>query len=254
MSAAGASQGRILLQAESLACGFSDVPLIKELELTIREGEAVAIIGPNGAGKTTLLRTLAGQLPSLAGQALLQDTAAADLDPLQRARRVAVLTQQDQGDNALTVRELVELGRTPHLGLWGHLQARDHQMVDEALEACQLTALAGRPLGRISGGERQRARIALTLAQEAPLLLLDEPVNHLDLKRRYAFFDLVGRLRQERRLAVVLVLHDPADAFRESDKVLVLTKGRAEHVLPQAPDRIQRLAHAFDVPEERISL
>ncbi len=240
-----------LLSARDLAVGYGEV-LISGVELSLSAGEAVSIVGPNGTGKTTMLRTLGGLMPPLSGTLELDGAALATLPPRQRARRVAVLPQVDRAEGSLTVAELVELGRTPHLGLWGHLSQADRDAVARALEACQLDSLAHRRLDRVSGGERQRARIALTLAQEAPVLLLDEPVNHLDLKRRYEFFGLIERLREERGLAVILVLHDLAEAFREADRVLVLHGGEAEELSPDDSKRVEKLAHAFEVPPEWI--
>lgn len=241
-----------LLRARELAIGYSGEALVSDVELTLTAGEAVAIVGPNGTGKTTILRTLGGLLPPLSGTLELGGVALSTLSPRQRARRVAVLPQVDRAEGSLTVAEMVELGRTPHLGLWGHLGQADRAAVDRALEACELADLAHRRLDRVSGGERQRARIALTLAQEAPVLLLDEPVNHLDLRRRYEFFKLIAHLRQERGLAVILVLHDLAEAFREAERVLVLHGGEAKELSPEDPDRAEKLALAFDVPPEWI--
>jgi iron complex transport system ATP-binding protein len=242
------------LQAIGLTCGYSARPLVAHLEVCLEPGEALAVVGPNGAGKTTLLRTLAGLIPPLGGRVLLGGVELGSLRPPERARRVAVLPQEIGDAEELTVRELVELGRTPHLGLWGSFTDADHQAVEGALLACQLDLLADRRLGEVSGGERQRARIALAVAQDAPLLLLDEPASHLDLRRRHELFALLGALRRERRLALLVVLHDLAEAYREADRVLVLAAGRGLLLAADDPARREKLAQAFEVPVDRISL
>lgn len=243
-----------LLVAEGLGCGHGDRSLLTGISLTLDRDDALAVVGPNGAGKSTLLLTLAGLLRPLRGRITLLGQ---DLDRMpsrERARRAALLPQAEGSLHDLTIRELVELGRTPHLGLFGHLGPQDHRAVDEALEACELGPLAGRKLATVSGGERQRARIALTLAQEAPLLFLDEPDTHLDLKRRFQLFELLARLRRDRHLGVVLVLHDLREAFRTAGQVLLLDRGTGRLLGADDEDRLARLAEAFDVPCDFLSL
>jgi iron complex transport system ATP-binding protein len=241
------------LEVRGLSCGYTaDEPLFAELELSLSAGEALAVVGPNGAGKTTLLRTLAGLLPPLAGTVRVEGTELSRLRHHERARLVGVLSQEDLGDGTLTVRELVELGRTPYLGPWGRLGADDHAAVDRALSACHLEALVHRRLDRTSGGERQRARIAMTVAQQTALVLLDEPVNHLDLKRRFEFYELLTELRRERGLATVMVLHDLTEAYREADRVLVLGDCCGREIGSDDPERTSKLARAFGVPEDRV--
>ncbi|MCK5799244.1 MAG: ABC transporter ATP-binding protein, partial [Deltaproteobacteria bacterium] len=138
--------------------------------------------------------------------------------------------------------------------LFGHLGAADREAVQEAIAACDLDVLASRRVGRLSGGERQRARLALALAQGAPLLLLDEPTTHLDLRRRQEIFELLKRLRSDRALIVVMVLHELAEAYTEADRVLVLSAAGAEEIAADDPTRRDRLAAAFEVSPERIIL
>ncbi len=242
------------LCTEALGWGHRGGPLLgSDLTLTLQPGEAVAVVGPNGVGKTTLLRTIAGVLPPRGGQAHLSGDDPWRAAPELRARRVAMLPQSPAVDLDLAVVELVELGRTAHLGAWGRPRPADRVAVARALAACALEAEAARRLGEISGGERQRAQIAMTLAQAAPLLLLDEPTSHLDLRHRHLLFELLGRLRAEEGLAMVMVLHELVDAFAECDRVLVLTGDRPLELRAPVDDRTRRrLATAFDVPVERI--
>ncbi len=246
--------GDVILQVRGVACGHGAEPLLSGIEVSVGAGGALSVVGPNGVGKSTLLRALAGQLPPQAGRVEVEGEDLASVSHQARARLVAMLPQTDRIEASLTVRELVELGRTPHLGTWGHMGKQDRQAVERAMDACRLTSLASRRLDRVSGGERQRARIAMTLAQEAPLLLLDEPVNHLDLRRRHQFFQLMDSLRQERRLALVCVLHDLPEAFREADHVLLLADGQGRVLDRDAQGLESTLAAAFDVPENWIPL
>jgi len=222
------------LEVADLSCGHG-AALLSQVSFSLSRGEALAIVGPNGAGKTTLLRTLAGQLPLLGGTIRVDGVDLTRLSAIQRARRVAFLSQDDAVDPGLTVEELVQLGRTPHLGLWGRPGPRDDNAVGQALSACQLTELAHRGLDHISGGERQRARIAMTLAQQTALLLLDEPVTHLDLRRRMELFELLSSLREQRQLTLLMVLHDLPEAYREADRVLVLGEAGAS-LVPASPE------------------
>lgn len=249
------SGGPIPIEIRQLTWGYLPYsPLGQDVSLNLEPGQSVAIVGPNGAGKTALLQTVAGLIPPLAGDVLLQGTSLTELSPMERARRLAVLPQDMAEHGDLTVQELVELGRTPYLGLWGNLGAEDYAAVTRALAICQLSALTHRPLQQISGGERQRARIALAVAQNTPLLLLDEPANHLDLRRRHEFFALLTQLRQEHHTAILMVLHDLADAYREADRVLVIHHGQAEEISAEDSALTRRLAQAFEVPETVISL
>lgn len=239
------------LRAEALAWGYPGRRLGSDLSLELAAGEAIALLGPNGAGKSTLLRTLAGVLPPLGGRLQLGGQEPGRLSARERARLAALLSQEVQEEEGLLVRELVEIGRTPHLGLWGARSAADREAVERALVLCGLRGLEDRPLGELSGGERQRARIAMAVAQQAPLLLLDEPTTHLDLRRRHELYEQLRRLRQE-GVGLVMVLHDVGDAFREADRVLVLDGGRAELVSAEGPGTVARLARAFQVPEHRV--
>lgn len=182
-----------------------------------------AIVGPNGAGKSTLLRLLAGLLPPSGGSVVLEGRDLADWPLAERARRIAWLAQEGELSGDLTVRELVALGRLPHLGLLGTPGPRDDAAVDAALAATECQAWQHRRLHELSGGERQRALLARALATDAPVLLLDEPTTHLDAPHQVALARLLRRLSATR--TIVSVLHDLPLALH-ADRLLVLRQGR----------------------------
>lgn len=187
--------------------------LANALNVTLTQGEVLGILGPNGAGKSTLLATLAGLTEPAAGTVELDGTPVTQLAPLDRARVIALLPQDDAGGYFGSVADFVALGRFPH--------GDTHFDVAPWLAAWELTALAARPLASLSGGERQRARLAQLAAQEAGVVLLDEPLTHLDPAHQAALLRW-ARAEAERGRAVALTLHDPNWAACHCDRLLFL--------------------------------
>jgi len=213
------------IAAQAVRAGYGRDDVLRDVDLTIHAGEVVALIGPNGAGKSTLLRVLAGLLRPRAGRVLLGEADLASLERGAAARRIAVVPQVFDTLFPFTVREIVALGRTPHragLGLFG---ANDACAVERALDALGSADLADRRIDRISGGERQRAVLAMALAQEPEVLLLDEPTAHLDPAHQLATLHLVRHLAAERGLAVLAIVHD-VNLAALADRVAVLKDGR----------------------------
>lgn len=196
------------------------------LDLAITRGEFVALVGPNGAGKSTLLRCLAGGLAPVAGEVRLDGAPITTLSRRARARRVAVVPQEEPRLAGFCAREVVELGRLPHLPRLRGLDAADRRAVDDALAAAGVAELADRDAETLSGGEYQRVRIARALAQAPEVMLLDEPEAHLDLGYRMAVMALLARLNQERALTVVAALHDLDAAALYAERIVVLDAGR----------------------------
>ncbi len=181
-----------------------------------------AVVGPNGAGKSTLLRALAGLLPCDSGGVVLQGRPLLAWTTRERARHIAWLAQQGQASGELSVREVVELGRLPHLGLFGVPGIEDQRRVEQAMRATECSAWALRRLHQLSGGERQRCLLARALAVNAPVLLLDEPTTHLDPPHQIAVVRLLQRLAPDH--TVVSVLHDLPLAL-QADRVVILRAG-----------------------------
>jgi iron complex transport system ATP-binding protein len=209
--------------------------IVDALSASVAAGEWVCLIGPNGAGKTTLLRAIAGLLP-YAGSISLAGRDAGTLGRRELAREVAFVPQVPALPPEMTVIEYVLLGRTPHLGYLGTEGRRDRAAAERALLRLDLTELAFRPLGSLSGGERQRAVLARALAQETPLLLLDEPTAALDVGRQQQALELVDALRRDEGLTVLSAMHDLTLAGQYAERLLLLS--RAQLVASGAPGEV----------------
>jgi cobalamin transport system ATP-binding protein len=219
--------------------------VLRGVSLSLARGEMVALVGPNGSGKTTLLRLLTGQLTADAGSAVFDGRPVADWRRDALARRVAVLPQQLELPVGFRVSELVEMGRAPHAQSLFGSTADDERAVARALADADALALAHRSADELSGGERQRVLVAMALAQEPELLLLDEPTLHLDLAHQVALLEAITRLREQRQLTVLAVLHDLNLAAAFAPRVVVLDAGRVAADGPSAsvltPDLVQQV-------------
>ncbi len=222
------------LLAEGLRAGYGRREVLRVIDLALRSGEVVAVVGPNGAGKSTLLRCLAGLIRPSAGRVTLDGIDLRSLGRAAIARRIAVVPQVFETLFPFTVREIVGLGRTARLGRLGIPRAEDARAVDRAIAELDLAALADRPIDTLSGGERQRAVLAMALAQEADVLLLDEPTVHLDPAHQRETLDLVRSLARGRGLVVAAVLHDLNLAGALCARVVVLDGGRVVRDGPPA--------------------
>jgi len=213
------------LRADGVRVRFGGHTVLDGVDLAVGAGEWVSLIGRNGSGKTTLLRVLAGLLPPSEGVVRLDGTPLADLPRRAVARRLALLPQATPYVHGLTVRQFVRQGRYAARGPLGMLGDADDPQVRAALRDTGVAQWADTPVERLSGGQRQRVRLALALAQDAPVLLLDEPTTYLDIRHQFDVLDLVRALQRERGLTVVSVLHDLAQAARYSDRVVALREG-----------------------------
>jgi iron complex transport system ATP-binding protein len=200
--------------------------VLRGLDLVVTQGELLALVGPNGSGKTTLLRAITGTLPRDGGRVALFGT---DIDRWSRvalARRVAVLPQSLALPDGFRVAEIVEMGRAPHATRWFGSSGEDAAAVERALADADALDLAERQADELSGGERQRVLVAMALAQQPELLLLDEPTLHLDIAHQAALLATVARLRARRGLTVIAVLHDLNLVAAHAPRVAVLGSGR----------------------------
>lgn len=200
-------------------------PLLRAITARVGTGEFVALLGPNGIGKTTLLRAIAGLHPLETGTILLDGQPAARLEPLERARRIGFVTGDEIFLDALCVADVVSIGRFPHHRWWQwQTRSTDTAAVAQALRAVRMERFAARLFSTLSAGERQRVWIALGLAQQTPILLLDEPTSHLDIRVAHEILDLLRGLARTGK-TVVCALHDLNDAAAYADRIALLGDG-----------------------------
>jgi iron complex transport system ATP-binding protein len=234
-----------LLQLTDVAFHYGPRAVLSKIRLTLEQGTASALIGPNGAGKTTLLRLIAGTLKPSEGEILLEGRTLAALTARQRARLIALVPQQLDVPFDFTVQQIVEQGRSPYLGLLRGLLQPDRHAVDRALALTDLGAMRGRIFNELSGGEKQRVKIALGLAQNPQLLLLDEPTQNLDIGRQVELLDLLASLRAE-GVSLFASMHDLHLVPGNFTEVHLLAPGRP--LLTGPPETIitpRHLAEAF---------
>ena len=216
----------ILLEGQHVSIGYrqkkQDVCIHADLNFRLHQGELTCLLGANGSGKSTLLRTLSAVQPSLSGDIRLLDKSLNDYTERERSRTIGVVLTERTQTGGLTVSELVALGRQPHTGFFGRLNATDQKRIADAIESVGITRLARSYMAELSDGERQKAFIAKALVQECPLILLDEPTAFLDVVSRIEIMNLLRRLAREEQKAILLSTHDIDQALLLADRLWLL--------------------------------
>lgn len=213
------------LRGRGLRVGYGERLVLDGLDVEVPTGELTMIVGPNGCGKSTLLRALARMLPVREGVVELDGRAIGDYPTREVARRLGLLPQSPVAPDGITVTDLVARGRYPHQGIFRQWSDADAAAVHEAMVRAGVTELAERPVGELSGGQRQRVWIAMALAQQTPVLLLDEPTTYLDIAHQVEVLRLTRSLQRD-GYTVVVVMHDLQLAFRYATHLLVMADGR----------------------------
>ena len=213
-----------MLELKNAAAGYPGRKVLEDVSLALRPGRVLALLGPNGCGKSTLLRTMPGLLPLLGGEILLDGRPLRDHSPREIARKIAYLPQS-RAVPSITARRMVLHGRFPYLSYPRRYGGGDYAAVDRALAAADALDLADRPLPELSGGQRQKVYLAMALAQETEIILMDEPTTYLDIRHQLEVLALTRRLAAEGR-GVALVLHDLCLALSMADEIAVLGEGR----------------------------
>lgn len=219
------SQDPALLEANALVVGYDDEPVVKGVDVRAAEGGITVLVGPNGCGKSTLLKAMARVLVPRSGQVLLNGASVHASETKAVARSLALLPQGPIAPEGLKVRELVSQGRFPHQSLLKQWSVEDTRAVSEAMEATHILEFADRPISTLSGGQRQRCWIAMVLAQETPVILLDEPTTFLDLKVQVDVMSLLRRIAKTGR-TLVIVLHELNVAAAFADHLIMMREGR----------------------------
>lgn len=241
------------LAAQDLSIGYAERTVIDSLDLEVPPGRITAIVGANACGKSTLLRSMSRLLSPQSGHVLLDGRQVHQMPAKELARTLGLLPQSPVAPEGITVADLVGRGRHPHQRIFTRWSRADDEAVAEALEMTQTLALAERPIDELSGGQRQRVWIAMVLAQQTELLLLDEPTTFLDVSHQVEVLDLLTDLNAKRGTTIVLVLHDLNLAARYSDFLVALAEGAIYAAgAPQEVLTAETVRAVFDLESEII--
>jgi len=233
------------LTTEQLSIGYEKREIVRDLHLNIPDGKITTIIGPNGCGKSTILKTIARILQASKGAVYLDGKSIHKQSTKEIAKKMAVLPQSPEAPSGLTVEELVAYGRYPHQKGFGQLTDYDKELIRWALEQTNMEEFADRSIEALSGGQRQRVWIAMALAQETDILLLDEPTTYLDLAHQLEVLQVLERLNQEQNRTIVMVIHDLNHAARFADYMVSIRSG--EIVKEGTPEEVMNTKVLKDV-------
>ncbi len=228
-----------MLDVKSICCGYGQTDVLKDVSFSVEKGECIGIIGPNGSGKSTLLKTMSRILKPSSGSVVLLDKRLDQYSSKELARNMAVVPQDANVEFDFSCLDIVAMGRSPHLKRFEFEGKKDTDIVRQSMELTNTWSLRDRPYSQVSGGERQRLTIARALAQQPSVLLLDEPVSHLDIEHQIEVLDLVERLKKDQGIMVVMILHDLNLAARYCDRLIllsgnsILAAGKPDEVLTE---------------------
>lgn len=221
----------MIISLSQLSVGYSSShPVISDINLELKSGQLACLIGENGIGKSTLLKTLTGFLPKLNGSLLLDNRDIESFSQREIARQVSIVLTQKPDVQNLTIEEIIGLGRSPYTGFFGRLRAEDRKVVDDAIATMGIEKLRGRMIQTLSDGERQKVMIAKALAQETPVILLDEPTAFLDFPSKAETFQSLQRMAHDRDKLILLSTHDLELAVRFADSLLEVKAGTLKAV------------------------
>lgn len=223
-----------VIHARHLGYSYGDLPALKDLSFSVQQGDFFIIIGPNGSGKTTLLKCIAGISRPQAGKLEILGAPLQTYSRKSLARSIALVPQTAPADFPFTVTEVVLMGRSPHLGILGVEHKKDINIARQAMDFTGVASLAHRKLDQLSGGERQRVMVARAICQEPEIMLLDEPTASLDLAHQVRIMDLMERLRDEKKVTILMVSHDINLAALYANSLMLMKGGHMVSIGPPA--------------------
>ncbi|EMA6344374.1 ABC transporter ATP-binding protein [Bacillus cytotoxicus] len=215
-----------VLRTERLETSYEKLIVFRDLNVEIQKGKVTTIIGPNGCGKSTLLKTMGRIVKQKSGKVYLQDQDLHTIPTKEIAKQLALLPQNPIAPGELKVEELISYGRYPHRNNVNKRSSKDTEVIEWALEITKTAAFRNRQIANLSGGQRQKVWLAMALAQETEILLLDEPTTYLDMSHQLEVLQIVERLNKEHHCTVIMVLHDINHAARFSDEIIAMKDGK----------------------------
>lgn len=210
---------------KGVAVGYGKTVIADNINATLRSGELTCLLGQNGAGKSTLLRTLCAFLPPIGGELTIDDDNIGNIAPQELSRRLGVVLTDRVSVQGMTVRDIIAMGRAPYTNYWGTLAEEDNAIIDDAIEQCNIADLAQRDSTTLSDGERQKVMIAKALAQQTPIILLDEPTAFLDFPSKVETMLLLTRLAHQKGKAILISTHDLDLALQTADRLWLMDRG-----------------------------
>ncbi len=217
-----------MINIQDFTIGYNNKVIVKNFNLKVDKGDMLTIIGPNGSGKSTVLKAIGRLLRPMEGIIHLDGKLLWDMSNKDIAKEMACLSQHNSAPKDMTIRRIVGFGRNPHKAWFESLNKEDEEIIDWALENTNLKHMENKKITSVSGGERQRAWLAMALAQKPKVLLLDEPTTYLDINNQIEILELVRQLNKNLKLTIVMVLHDLNQAAKYSNRVLVLKNGEIQ--------------------------
>ena len=242
----------IILEVTGLSAGYENGYVIQDISFSLQKGEFLSVLGKNGSGKSTLIKALQGLLKKISGRVLVDNRDAFALSPRQMAKNISYVPQIFSPSFEFSVKETVVMGRYAHQGRWGGASPDDSRIIDEVMAITNIAHLKEKKVAHLSGGERQRVFIARALAQDTPLLFLDEPSSHLDIRYQVEIYQILKRLQEEKEKAILTTEHNINLAIPYSQQIMFLKDGRVQALGP--PEKLVTKENIQDVFEASVEV